>query len=100
MDVAALADSFRQEFANGRLEPRMIVGDHQLHAVKPACLESAQEVAPARTAFPIGEFHPQYLAATIPIDADGNQHGMADNHAGLAYALVAGINDQVGEDFV
>src|ERR1700730_10749807 len=100
MDIAALPDGFRQNLTNRRLKSRMIVGDHQLHAVKPAHLESAQELAPARAAFPIGEFHPQYLAATVPVDADGNQHGMADNHSGLAYALVAGIDDQVGEDFV
>src|ERR1700675_2261348 len=53
MDIAALPDGFWQDFANGRLKPRMIVGDYQLHAVKPACLESAQEVAPARAAFPV-----------------------------------------------
>src|ERR1700726_2610895 len=81
MDIAALPDGYGQDLTNRCLKPRMIVGDHQLHAVKPARLESAQEVAPARAAFPIGEFDPQDLAATVPVDADGNQYGMADNQA-------------------
>src|SRR6202171_6672464 len=66
MDVATLPDGFRQDFANRRLEPRMIVGDDQLHAVEPARLESAQKVAPTRAAFPICELHAPYLAAGIP----------------------------------
>jgi putative hemolysin len=90
MDVAALPGGFGQDFTNGRLKPPH---DRRRppHAVKPARPKSAQKFAPARAAFPIGEFDPEYLAATSPVDADGNRHGMADNHPGLAYALVAGI---------
>ncbi len=43
MDIATLPDGLRQDFANGRPKSRMIVGDHQFHAVQPACLKSAQD---------------------------------------------------------
>ena len=85
MDIATLPDGLgRQDFTNCRFKSGMIVGDDQLHAIKPARLEAAQEVTPARTAFPIGEFNPENLAAAVPVDADGQQHGMVDNHAGRA----------------
>jgi hypothetical protein len=34
MDIATLPNGLGQDFANGRLESRMIVGDDQFHAVK------------------------------------------------------------------
>ena len=43
----------------------------------------------------VGQFHAERLAAAVPIDADGHQHGMAGDHAGLAHLLVALIQDQV-----
>jgi hypothetical protein len=49
IDAAMLPDGFGRDFANSHFKPRMIVSDDQLHAVKPARLEAAQEVAPART---------------------------------------------------
>jgi hypothetical protein len=36
MDITALPGGFRQDLTNRCLKPRMIVGDHQLYAVKPA----------------------------------------------------------------
>jgi hypothetical protein len=39
------------------------------------------------------------LAPVIPVDADRDQHRLADNHAGLAHPLVARIQDQIGEGF-
>src|SRR5271163_3840753 len=82
MDITTLPDGLGQDFANGRLKPRMIVGDDQFHAVKPARLEPAQEVPPARAAFPIGQLDAENLAAAIPADADGNQHRLTGNYAG------------------
>jgi hypothetical protein len=48
-------------------------------AAKPACLESAQKIAPARAAFPVGKRHPQYLAVAVPVDAI--KHRAADHYA-------------------
>lgn len=78
----------------------MIVGDDQFHTVKPARFEPAQEVAPTRTAFPIGQLDAENLAAAVPVDTDSNQHRLTDNHAGFAHALVPSIHNQVGKGFV
>src|SRR5580704_3919095 len=52
IDIAALPDGFGQDLTNRRLQPRMIVGDDQLDAVKPARLESAQKVRSSSSGFP------------------------------------------------
>src|SRR5277367_2473176 len=100
MDIATLPDSFGQDFANGRPKPRMIVGDDQFHAVQSARLEAAQKVAPARTAFAMGQLDAKNLAAAVPVDADGNQHGLTDNYTSFAHPLVPGIHNQVRKGFV
>src|ERR1700756_1032813 len=48
VDVTALPDRLRQDLADRLLQPRMVVGDHELHPEQAAALE--QEVLPARPA--------------------------------------------------
>ena len=48
-------------------------------------------------AFAGGHFDRQDLAASVPVDADGDQHRLAHHHAALAHLLVARVEDEVGK---
>ena len=39
------------------------------------------------------------IIEAVPVDADRDQHGLADDHAGFAHPLVARVEDQIGEGF-
>ena len=99
MYIAALIGGLRQNLAQGRAQTGMIVGHDELDAVQTARLERKQEVAPARSALPVGEIDRQHLAAAVPVDADRDQHRLADNHAALAHPFVARIEDQIRKGF-
>jgi hypothetical protein len=66
IDVTALPGGFRQNLADCRLETGMIVGDDKLDAKQPALFDPEQKVAPARSAFPVGELDAEDLAAPPP----------------------------------
>jgi hypothetical protein len=68
--VAVRTCRFRQDLAQCRPEPGVIIGDHELDAAKTARLEPGKKIPPARPAFTIGELDRQYLAAAVPVDAD------------------------------
>src|SRR5438309_4434613 len=74
MHIAALIGRLRQNFAQRRPQTGMIVGDDKFDTVQTARLQPQQEIPPARSALSVGELDCQYLAATVPIDADRNQH--------------------------
>src|ERR1700760_3351872 len=84
MHIAALIGRFRQSLTQCRPEPGVIVGDHELDTVETAPLEPPQKIPPARAALAIGELDRQHLAAAVPVDADRNQHRLAEDHTGLA----------------
>jgi hypothetical protein len=74
----------------------VVVRDHELDARETTLAQPQQELTPARAALPIGELDRQDAAPAIPADADRQQHRLAADHTGLAHALVAGIDDQIG----
>src|SRR5438270_897543 len=55
------------------------IGDDELDTMQTAHLEPQQEYPPARSALALGELNRQDLAAAIPVDADRDQHGLADD---------------------
>ena len=65
--------------------------------MQPALAQAGQERPPAGAALPVGQVHPQHLAAALPVHADRHQHRLAGDHAPLAHPLVASVQDQVGE---
>jgi hypothetical protein len=67
--------------------------------VQTARLQPQQEIPPARSALAVGELDRQHLAAAVPVDADRDQHGLADDDPGLAHPLVARVENQVGKGF-
>ena len=77
----------------------MIVGDDELDAMEAAPAQLDEEILPRRAAFAVGHLDGQDLTAPVPIDPDGDQHGLAHHHAALAHLLVAGVEDEVGEGF-
>src|SRR6516164_9704536 len=99
MHVAALVSRLRQNLTQGRSEPGVIVGDHELDTMQATLLEPGKEVPPARAALAIGELNRQYLASAIPVDADRDQHRLADDHAARAHPFVARVEDQIGKGF-
>src|SRR5215472_14150442 len=95
MHVTALISRLRQNLTQCRSEPGMIIGYHKLDAMETASLEFQQEIPPTRSALPIGELDCQHLAPAGPVDADRDQHRLADDHAGLAHPFVARVEDQI-----
>jgi len=73
----------------------VIVGDDELDAVEAAATQSEKEVLPGGAAFPVGHVDGQDLAAAVPVDSDGDQHGLAHDHAALAHLLIARVKDEV-----
>ena len=97
VDVAALEGGFGKDLADGCAEARVIVGCDEFDAGEAAPAQTDEEVLPGRAAFAIGHFDRQDLAAPVPVDPDGDQHGLAHDHAALADLLVTGIEDEVRE---
>ena len=52
----------------------MIVADRKDHSAKAASFQTKKELFPTRRALPIGHFHSEHLAPTLPINADGYKH--------------------------
>ena len=73
----------------------MIVGDDELDAVEAAAAQTDEEVLPGGGALAVGHVDRQDLATTIPVDADGDEHRLASDHAALAHLLIAGVEDEV-----
>src|SRR5947209_1880570 len=51
--------------AYGCLETLVVVGDHQLHPLKPSPFEGAEQLLIARLAFGVGHLHPEDLPQTV-----------------------------------
>src|SRR5215831_12179470 len=99
MHVTALIGRFRQDLAQCRPEPGVIIGDHELDATETARLEPGKKIPPARPALTIGELDRQDLAAAVPVDADRDQNCLADDYPALAHPFIAGVEDQIGKGF-
>ena len=99
MHVTALIGRLRQSLTQCRPQTGVIVGHHEFNTVKTASLELSQKIPPARSALAIGELDRQYLASAIPVDADRDQHRLADDHAALAHPFVARVEDQIRKGF-
>jgi hypothetical protein len=78
----------------------MVVGDDELDAREAAGDQAAEEVAPGRAALAGRELDREDLPPALPVDADGDVHGLGAHDAALAHPLVPGIEDEVGEGLV
>jgi hypothetical protein len=99
MHVAALIGRLGENLAQRRPKAGVVVGHDKLDAMETASLEPQQEIPPARPPLAVGELDRQNLAATVPVNADRNQHRLADDDAGFAHPLVTGVEDQTGKGF-
>lgn len=75
----------------------MIVGDDELDALQAAGVQRFQKLLLARSALPVGELNRKHLTPALPVDADRDQHRLADNDPVFPDALVAGVQDQIGK---
>jgi hypothetical protein len=99
MRVAALPGRCDEQLRHCLLQPLMIVADDELHARQPTLLEPLEEFLPTAGALPVGQLHGEDLAPAFPVDADGDQDGLAADHAVDAHLLVPGVQDQVRAGF-
>src|SRR5215210_3409801 len=95
MNVAALIGCLAENLADGSPEAGMIIGDDKFDAVKATGLQGKEEVPPGGAALAIGHVNGKDLAASIPMNTDGDQDSLAHDDAGLAYFLVASVEDEV-----
>ena len=75
MELAALPGNRGQYRPAGGLEPRMVVGDDELGAMKPAGKQTLQEAPPVDLGFARGHRATEHPALARSLDADGDQHG-------------------------
>jgi hypothetical protein len=97
MDVAALPGRLRQDLDDRLPEPGVVIRDHELDAGQAAPAQPQQKLAPARTALAVGKLDRQNAAASIPANADRQQHRPAVNDTGFPDPLVTG-NPRSGRD--
>ena len=95
--VASLHGRLREDLADRCAKAHVVVGDDELDTAEAAPAQSQQEVLPGRAALAVGHVDGQDLAATVPVDADRDQHGLARDHAALAHLLITGVEDEVRE---
>ena len=97
MDPASLPAGPGQHRADGLLKAGVGIGDDQLHAGQPACLERAQERGPEGAVLADSHVQAQDLAATIGGHAGGNHDRAGDDPAIDAGLEAGGIQEQVRE---
>src|SRR3954469_11174249 len=69
----------------------MVVGDDELDAGKAASAQAKEEVLPGGAALAFGLLDGGDLTPAVPVDADGDQHGLGADDAVLGDLLVAGV---------
>ena len=74
-----------------------MVGEDELDALEAAPAQSEKEVFPRGAAFPVSHFDRQDLAAPVPVDANGDQHRLAHDHAAFVHLLIPGVEDEEGK---
>jgi len=98
--VTALPIRFGQRLSDRALEAGVLVAGGQAHAVQAAFLEADEVVFPAGGAFAVSQLVREDVAAAVPADAQGDEHGAAVVDAVFAHAFVARVEDEVGILFV
>ena len=93
--VAALPRRVGQNLTNGRLQPSVIVADHELHSVQPSLPQSAQKTAPAVAALPFGHFHSKDAPPPFMVDPNRDQHRMAADRPLVTDPLVARVQNHI-----
>jgi hypothetical protein len=93
--VASLEGGLRENLADRRAKPCMIVGHHQFDAVQASLSKGEKEVSPGGTALAVGHLDGEDLATPVPVDADRDQHGLAHDDARLAHLLIARVEDEI-----
>ena len=81
---------------NGRLQPLVVVGDHQLDAAQPAAGEAAQEGGPEGLGLRRADRHAEDLAPSLVVDRDRHGHRDRDDAPGLAHLQIGRIQPEIG----
>ena len=81
MHVAALPRGLLEHIPDGLPQPVVIVADHELHPMQASVPQPGEKVLPGAAGLPVGCLHPQDLALSVSVDADGDQHRLGADHA-------------------
>jgi hypothetical protein len=98
VDAAALDGGAGHGGQDGLPQPKVGVGDDQLHPGQPAGLEGAQERGPKGAVLAVADGEAQHLAAAVAAHAGGNHHRLGDDAAVDAGLAVGGVDEHVRED--
>ena len=85
-----------EHLRNSGLDALVRVGDHQFDAPQTAPGELAQEFRPDRLGLGSAYFHAQNLAATIRVDAHGDDDRDGHDAAAAPDLQVGGVDPQIG----
>lgn len=88
----------RRRGPRGRLlQPGMSSETTNSTPCRPRAFNISKKVLAPRSALPVGQLDREDLAPAFPVDADRDQHRLAGNDPVVPDALLAGVQDQVGE---
>jgi site-specific DNA recombinase len=85
-----------EDTRDGRLEPGVGVGDHQLHAVEAAALQAAQELHPEGLRLGGADGEADDLAPAVGVDRHGDYRGDRDDPAATADLEIGGVEPEIG----
>ena len=80
----------------GRFEPRVVIAGDVLDPAQSAPNQAVQKGSPMHLGFGQRHRHAQYSAVACLGDANGHQHRAVHHLIGVAYTLVAGIQNHIG----
>jgi hypothetical protein len=96
MHVTALPNRLGQNLPDRRLQPGVIVRNHEFNPEKSALPQAKQKLPPARPALAVGTLHGQDLPPAFAIDRNRDQNRLARDHAALAHPFITGIENKMG----
>ncbi len=74
----------------------MVVTYHEIYAPQSTPFKSEQKVFPTRRTLPVGHFHSEHLAPSLPINTNGHKHRARADHCVLPHFLIPRVDNQIG----
>jgi hypothetical protein len=74
-----------QDASDRGLQPLVVVGDHELHAVQAAGPERAQELRPERLGLDLAQVDADHLAPAALVDRVGDDQRLGNHTAVIAH---------------
>src|SRR5690348_16368634 len=82
--------------AHGSGEAAVVVGDDQINATEPTCLEPAEEVRPTLLRFAVSQLQPQDFTVPFCVDTGSDERATGAHPSVLAHFDHERIHDEEG----